>query len=182
MPSVSAAAGTQQQLRLEAEPVATTFSAADTTAFLQGSWKEAMERGAVRCIIAETAPNHEEEHKDWEAMIEAARQRNLDEEVPPPSSKPTNYWDRLPDELQDIIMRRARRLVIKRQIFVKGLTGQTITMSDVRWCCPTRSGSSRSRLLRRLASHLPTFASSSGAGSSRTACSFRGTACARRRR
>jgi hypothetical protein len=86
MPSVSAAAGTQQQLRLEAEPVATTFSAADTTAFLQGSWKEAMERGAVRCIIAETAPNHEEEHKDWEAMIEAARQRNLDEEVPPPSS------------------------------------------------------------------------------------------------
>ena len=131
MPSVSAAAGTQQQLRLEAEPVATTFSAADTTAFLQASWKKAMERGAVRCIIAETAPNHEEEHKDWEAMIEAARQRNLDEEVPPPSSKPTNYWDWLPDELQDIIMRRARRLVIKRQIFVKGLTGQIITMSDV---------------------------------------------------
>ena len=53
MPSVSAAAGTQQQLRLEAEPVATTFSAADTTAFLQASWKKAMGM-IVDCIVIVT--------------------------------------------------------------------------------------------------------------------------------
>ena len=115
-----------------------TFSAADTSAFLQGKWKEVMERGAVRCIIAETVPNHDEEHKDWEAKIEAARQRARNKEVPPPSSEPTNHWDRLPDELQETIytIKRMDPLVTKRQIFVKNLEGRTGTMGDVVMSAP----------------------------------------------
>ena len=109
---------------------ACTFSAADTSAFLQGKWKEVMERGAARCIIAETVLNHEEKHKDWEARIEAARQRARNKEVPPPSSEPTNHWDRLPDELQETI-RWMGPLVVERQIFVKNLHGCTVTMSAV---------------------------------------------------
>ena len=114
---------------------ACTFSAADTSAFLQGKWKEVMERGAARCIIAETVLNHEEEHKDWEARIEAARQRARNKEVPPPSSEPTNHWDRLPDELQETI-KRMDPLVTKRQIFVKNLEGRTGTMGDVVMSAP----------------------------------------------
>ena len=89
-----------------------------------------MERGAARCIIAETVLNHEEEHNDWEARIEAARQRARNKEVPPPSSEPTNHWDRLPDELQETI-RWMGPLVTEREIFVKNLRGCTVTMSAV---------------------------------------------------
>ena len=119
------------------EAARATFSTADTSAFLQGKWKEVMERGAVRCIIAETVPNHEEEHNDWEAEIEAARQRARNKEVPPPSSEPTNHWDRLPDELQETIIlmawiiMRMDPLVIKGQIFVTNLDGCSVTMSEV---------------------------------------------------
>ena len=108
-------------------------TAADNSAFLQGQRKEVTERGAVRCIIAET--NREEEHKDWEAKIEAARQRARNKEVPPPSSEPTNHWDRLPDELQETI-KRMDPLVTKRQIFVKNLEGRTGTMGDVVMSAP----------------------------------------------
>ena len=110
-------------------------TAADNSAFLQGQRKEVTERGAVRCIIAETVPNHEEEHNDWEARIEAARQRARNKEVPPPSSEPTNHWDRLPDELQETI-KRMDPLVTKRQIFVKNLEGRTGTMGDVVMSAP----------------------------------------------
>ena len=114
-----------------------TFSAADTSAFLQGKWKEVMERGAVRCIIAETVPNHDEEYKDWEAKIEAARQRARNKEGcrRPRPSQPTTLWDRLPDELQETI-KRMDPLVTKRQSFVKNLEGRTGTMGDVVMSAP----------------------------------------------
>ena len=53
-------------------------TAADNSASLQGKGKEVTERGAVRCTIAEMVPNHEEQHKDREAiLIEAALQGAL---------------------------------------------------------------------------------------------------------
>ena len=102
-------------------------TAADNSASLQGKGKEVTERGAVRCTIAEMVPNHEEQHKDREAiLIEAALQGAL--EVPSPSS---NHWDRLPGELQEFIMRMVPPS-LKTELYVKmNLLGWTVCLSDV---------------------------------------------------